>query len=249
MPLSTSAPSTQTTSTQLPTFKIYEDFDKIIAKEVYFTESGEKRIARLLHFPNITPSEQNRLLMSDSGSGQSDDEVEQVSGIVAGTEQPYPHKSHRKKSSSKRSLDMQRKISLNKLSDIKKEINYHQHPNQSMPTKTSDSSTPSSSPSINCSVPLKHNKTRSSVRNGKMSSGYEQYQMSLLTVPMSRDYCDPSSDDLSSEWDSDVPEKGSDANNKESKVKIKFYCVIIVRISCNTMNCFDSIYYLCIKWN
>lgn len=39
-----------------------------------------------------------------------------------------------------------------------------------------------------------------------MSTGYDQYQKSLLDVPWSEDYADASSDDLSSEWDSDVPE-------------------------------------------
>lgn len=34
-----------------------------------------------------------------------------------------------------------------------------------------------------------------------------QYQMSLLEVPLPRDYGDASSDDLSSEWDSDVPDQ------------------------------------------
>jgi hypothetical protein len=39
-----------------------------------------------------------------------------------------------------------------------------------------------------------------------LSPGYEQYQKSLLEVPWCSDYGDASSDDLSSEWDSDVPE-------------------------------------------
>ncbi|CAH0561129.1 unnamed protein product [Brassicogethes aeneus] len=43
-------------------------------------------------------------------------------------------------------------------------------------------------------------------RRGSMTYGYEQYQKSLLEVPLSNDYGDASSDDLSSEWDSDVPE-------------------------------------------
>lgn len=38
------------------------------------------------------------------------------------------------------------------------------------------------------------------------ATGYEQYQMSLLEVPWTNDYGDASSDDLSSEWDSDVPD-------------------------------------------
>lgn len=36
--------------------------------------------------------------------------------------------------------------------------------------------------------------------------GYEQYQKSLLEVPFHAEYGEASSDDLSSEWDSDVPE-------------------------------------------
>lgn len=48
----------------------------------------------------------------------------------------------------------------------------------------------------------------SPANNGSIcaSPGYVQYQMALLEVPMPRDYGDASSDDLSSEWDSDVPE-------------------------------------------
>lgn len=53
---------------------------------------------------------------------------------------------------------------------------------------------------------------------GSMSlcPGYDQYQKSLLEVPMPKDYGDASSDDLSSEWDSDVPERST----KESKVSV-----------------------------
>lgn len=47
--------------------------------------------------------------------------------------------------------------------------------------------------------------------------GYEQYSKSLLEVPSLYDYGDASSDDLSSEWDSDVSEI---AVTNESKVRI-----------------------------
>lgn len=40
-----------------------------------------------------------------------------------------------------------------------------------------------------------------------LNPGYDQYQKSLLEVPWCADYGDASSDDLSSEWDSDVPEQ------------------------------------------
>ncbi|CAG9835795.1 unnamed protein product [Diabrotica balteata] len=48
------------------------------------------------------------------------------------------------------------------------------------------------------------------------TTGYEQYQKSLLEVPICIDYGDPSSDDLSSEWDSDVPEPKRDVTTKPS---------------------------------
>lgn len=180
---------------------------------------GEKKIVKLLHFPNITPTEQRRLLMteSDSGSG-SDDEQEQSSTMVH--EGMPNHKPSRKKPSTKRSLDMQRKISLSKLRDEKeKESNYLNNNSQS-----SQESTPS--PSITShSVPAKQKSHHrlTGARNGKISDGYDEYlKQYLLQVPMPKDYCEPSSDDLSSEWDSDVPEnKNNEANNKESKVR---YC-------------------------
>ncbi|KAI8432067.1 hypothetical protein MSG28_004586 [Choristoneura fumiferana] len=39
-----------------------------------------------------------------------------------------------------------------------------------------------------------------------LSPGYDQMKRSLLEVPWSEDYAEASSDDLSSEWDSDVPD-------------------------------------------
>lgn len=182
--------------------------------------AGEKKIVKLLHFPNITPTEQRRLLMSgsDSGSG-SDDEQEKIA-TVDGQGQ---HKAPRKKSSTKRSLDMQRKISLSKLREEKKEKEVNNHHNNSQSPESS--TTPSSSPSINShSLPLKQKTHRSGARNGKVSDGYDQYlKQYLLQVPMPKDYGEPSSDDLSSEWDSDVPDNKAESEtaNKESKVSFK----------------------------
>lgn len=188
---------------------------------------GEKHIVKLLHFPNITPSEQKRLLMSDHSSGSgSDDEQERNNENVQ-------QKTQRKKSSTKRSLDLQRKISQTKLREERKESKQQQqkqnnsssnctnHVSSQTTTKTSNSS----SPVVDIpSLPLKHGNRNRMARNGKISGGYEQFSMSLLTVPMPKDYCDPSSDDLSSEWDSDSVNdnnntKTNGAANKESKVR------------------------------
>lgn len=50
--------------------------------------------------------------------------------------------------------------------------------------------------------PMNNNRRRGSVT----PTGYEMYQKSLLEVPVIHDYCEASSDDLSSEWDSDAQE-------------------------------------------
>lgn len=61
--------------------------------------------------------------------------------------------------------------------------------------------------------PFGHSPTR---RGSLTPSGYEQYQKSLLEVPFCTDFADASSDDLSSEWDSDVP----DTTHNKTKVTI-----------------------------
>lgn len=151
--------------------------------------------------------------MSDSSSADNtDDEQEPRSD--------EPHKTQRKKSSTKRSLDLQRKISLNKLKEERENQTQQQNNNSvnHVSIKASDSS---SGISIEMpSVPLKHGKCRLT-RNGKISGGYEQYNLSLLHVPMPKDYGEPSSDDLSSEWDSDVPCEKTNGAPKESKVSLK----------------------------
>nr|CAD7453788.1 unnamed protein product [Timema tahoe] len=55
--------------------------------------------------------------------------------------------------------------------------------------------------------PLPPPSRRASLTGLLLSPGYEQYQKSLLEVPWSADYGEASSDDLSSEWDSDVPDQ------------------------------------------
>lgn len=158
--------------------------------------------------------------MSDSSSA-SDDEQEPHSEEI--------QKTQRKKSSTKRSLDLQRKLSLNKLKEERKESQQQQNNNNST-NHVLDSSSPPSIDSPSIPVPIRHGKCRLT-RNGKISGGYEQYNLSLLHVPMPKDYGEPSSDDLSSEWDSDVPnDKTNGSANKESKVRIYFQ--VLTALSC-----------------
>lgn len=217
------------TKIEIPTLKIYEDFDKIIAKEVYFTDSGEKIIVSFLNFTNICPEDQARLLMSDDSGEelyQSDEHHSSDNG------QSTPGKP-RKKSTSKRMLD-QRKASLNKL-----------HSSQSSHNSESKSDDPDSSPNDptiaghkpTCSSTKHHhhhnNHHRSHGYHRTSSkthqSGYEKYQMSLLEVPMSRDYCDPSSDDLSTDWDSDAAAvDGSKTDGSATKEpKVSFWIFLL----------------------
>lgn len=191
-----------------------------INRLITLINSGEKHIVKLLHFPNITPTEQKRLLkMSDSSSAE-DDEQEP-------THTEEVHKTQRKKSSTKRSLDLQRKISLNKLKEEQQHLQ-NQTNNNVNNNHTSELSSPSIIESQTPSVPVKHGKSRLT-KNGKVSIGYEQYNLSLLHVPMPKDYGEPSSDDLSSEWDSDVPtDKTNGAANKESKVRNIFHAEKVV---------------------
>lgn len=55
---------------------------------------------------------------------------------------------------------------------------------------------------------------RSRRKSDVLAPGYEQYQKSLLEVPASTDYGDASSDDLSSEWESDVPDVPQSGHSK-----------------------------------
>lgn len=44
-----------------PQVRIYEDFDKMSAKEVYFNEAGKKVTVKLLHFPDVDPEKMDTL--------------------------------------------------------------------------------------------------------------------------------------------------------------------------------------------
>lgn len=187
--------------------------------------SGEKKIVKLLHFPNISPTEQKRLLMSDSESGSASEKDPKQAMAPTGSE-GLNHKHPRKKSWTKRSLDMQRKISLSKLKDEKQELDAKSRSSQSpdvehQPTAMHVAKHHSLPPKLKGRSPRSH----------KVSDGYDQYlKQYLLQVPMPKDYGEPSSDDLSSEWDSDVTDNKNVETIKESKVKsafkfVKLFCI------------------------
>lgn len=224
----------------LPTVRIYEDFDKISAKEVYFTDTGDKITVKLLHFPDLSPEEQIQLqTMYDSeeegnGSGTSSVGGPAVTGTVSVEESRFRS---RKKSTGRKFTIEQRRSSGVLRKNSKEDVTtseqspvpvvtsarvqhhhhpYHHHSHQQLYRTPVVQHPPTEQRMINGTSPsasLRHGRLQNhrspSPRHQQSPSlcpGYEQYQMSLLEVPMPWDYGDASSDDLSSEWDSDVPD-------------------------------------------
>ncbi|XP_055641404.1 inositol-trisphosphate 3-kinase A isoform X2 [Toxorhynchites rutilus septentrionalis] len=238
----------------LPTVRIYEDFDKISAKEVYFTDAGDKVTVKLLHFPNLSPEEQEHLQnMSDSGEDRRN-----ASGTSSGVTSSDDRQKPRKKSTGRKISNEQRRNSFGLRKNSKEDVMleqqlvaqsampkmphhhpyYHHHHHHHLFHSTNHHSHhhhhPYQSPQQlhqsrmnepNNGAPLRQKMHSSSSSNRSPSPrqgsstlcpGYEQYQMSLLEVPMPRDYGDASSDDLSSEWDSDVPDLRNEQGAKPS---------------------------------
>ncbi|XP_050088894.1 uncharacterized protein LOC126573089 isoform X3 [Anopheles aquasalis] len=309
----------------LPTVTIYEDFDKLSAKEVYFTESGDKVTVKLLHFPNLSPEEQEHLKnMSDSGDDGhgpepgapvGDTRGAAESGVARGRKKSFARKlssdarktaaslgSRRNSkeatelttlsssgvSSASTSTSHQQQQQLHQQQQqhhhhhhyhhhhhhhhhqyLQQQQQHHHHHQQQQQQHYSHyhhhhvqqiaarHRAPSMPPVVADSarnfyqhqqLPILHHPAQDgaeisggsgfgggggggSLRNRGMAThrspsprpstsslcpGYEQYQMSLLEVPMPRDYGDASSDDLSSEWDSDVPDMRHEPGTKPS---------------------------------
>lgn len=226
-----------------PTVRIYEDFDKMSAKEVYFNESGDKIIVKLLH-------DQSEILKSssDGAKNSSTDDSASPSSVSNAT---MPCDTSKAKRPYRKFSDGRKRSTSNQVYKCSKAF-AETHHNSTMPSQTvsvrktsvgkqsgSIGSTSSSIATVVEPVKLKQPYvsrrylggpstsssagglrkqilTRQSVSPSavtdeyditgtSLSTGYMQYQMSLLAVPMPRDYGDASSDDLSSEWDSDVP--------------------------------------------
>lgn len=244
-----------------PTVRIYEDFDKMSAKEVYFNESGDKIIVKLLHdqseLAKSSSDDATKFPVADSATPTSASSI--TCGDPSKTKRPYRKFSDGRKRStssqvykcSKAFADSHHNSSIPSQAVSVRKTSVGSKQSGSMagtssvnvatvsePVKLKQPYVsrrylggPSSASSSSAGGLRKQILTRQSVSPStlvddydtvgtSLSSGYMQYQMSLLAVPMPRDYGDASSDDLSSEWDSDVPaERQSPKVNK----KIFFY--------------------------
>lgn len=233
-----------------PQVRIYEDFDKMSAKEVYYNEAGTKVTVKLLHYPDMSPDDLQKLQLDDDikqnseseseicslNGNEEDNEAEEEevgvlnsagkTGDVNGLKKPL-----RKKSSG----NLLHKCSKAFAKAHGISITPPSSPQQLSPTTITPTTTitmeePSTSSTQNYFLcgsngsgggglrkQLLSRRSPSPLGQLSLCPGYAQYQKSLLEVPMPRDYGDASSDDLSSEWDSDVPDSSKAAVQKETK--------------------------------
>ncbi|XP_017086538.1 inositol-trisphosphate 3-kinase A-like [Drosophila eugracilis] len=247
-----------------PQVRIYEDFDRMSAKEVYYNEAGKKVTVKLLHFPDVPPEEIAKLKFEDDDNDDDDEDGDpedkgdeadedsdtgrrptsadsedagsetetqkgqkiEASGVGGISNAPVP-------SSSKKIF--RRKLSGNNMQPRKCSLAFAQahgirqraEKKLSMPTisitansgdhvahncglrlglgrkLSQQNSLPLGSPTSPTPTNLGPRRSHSPLGQS-LCPGYIQYSKSLLEVPMPRDYGYASSDDLSSEWDSDV---------------------------------------------
>lgn len=258
----TTTPPTSTTPTPPPSpqVRIYEDFDRMSAKEVYYNEAGKKVTVKLLHFPDVLPEDIAKLRFDDEDDPNADADVDDDDGVdsdadrAAGSKSPAKTSADSEDGGSEAEAPVQdancnataaagtgggnssggggggatkkifrRKLSGNNMQARKCSLAFAQahgikqraEKKLSMPT-ISITANPGEHVSLSAgrklsqqhSLPLMMMSTpprRSHSPLGQsLCPGYIQYSKSLLEVPMPRDYGYASSDDLSSEWDSDV---------------------------------------------
>ncbi|XP_017036300.2 inositol-trisphosphate 3-kinase A isoform X2 [Drosophila kikkawai] len=236
-----------------PQVRIYEDFDRMSAKEVYYNEAGKKVTVKLLHFPDVPPEEIAKLKFDDDDDDDDEDveddedsDIERKptsadsedAGSEAETQKGQPEAENAATNSSGpgtvRKI-FRRKLSGNNMQPRKCSLAFAQahgirqraEKKLSMPTISITANSGDHVATHNCGLRLGLGRKLSQQHSLPLSSpgspptllgprrshsplgqslcpGYIQYSKSLLEVPMPRDYGYASSDDLSSEWDSDV---------------------------------------------
>lgn len=254
-----------------PQVRIYEDFDKMSAKEVYFNESGKKVTVKLLHFPDIDPEKmdtlpvlaeeerkqqeiingniplgvheqcafrheindqerlQRKVLINKTDEDEDTKEADEqeldeklVNTVASGSgvldmtlslaTTQHTKKLTRKKSgghltqprrASKAFVEAQRSV----IDDEVPASSYHRIGGGLSLSNPPKILVPLKSPTIEGllgGVPSYQYERLTVPSQHTLCPGYVQYSKSLLEVPLPRDYGYASSDDLSSEWESDV---------------------------------------------
>ncbi|XP_030382398.1 inositol-trisphosphate 3-kinase A isoform X1 [Scaptodrosophila lebanonensis] len=238
---------------QSPEVRIYEDFDRMSAKEVYYNEAGKKVTVKLLHFPDVPPEDIAKLRFDDDDDNEEEDDDEEELDSDAGRH-AHSNESGSMVDASKTDADSEdaeseaeevegatggatsapnptskklfrRKLSGNNMQTRKCSLAFAQahgikqrfpEKKLSMPiisiTGGSGGGSEHTSLAGGRRLSQQHAPRRTHSPMGQsLCPGYIQYSKSLLEVPMPRDYGYASSDDLSSEWDSDVSTSSSQA--------------------------------------
>lgn len=200
-----------------PIVRIYEDFDKMSAEELNYYESNkEANKNEIVVIKKVHPASEN-----EQCSSSCDEDSSKCNRCCSST---TPRDDDKPKRTRKLS-DGRKKSSSNLLYKCSKSFadTHQQSHNQKKDTddvraKTGVSSSsrrhldPRRSPSGGLRKHVLNRRSPSPLSSSDMkrimnfSHGYEQYQKSFLQVPLPKDYGYASSDDLSSEWDSDVPD-------------------------------------------
>ncbi|XP_017852234.1 inositol-trisphosphate 3-kinase A isoform X1 [Drosophila busckii] len=221
-----STPPTPPTPPPSPQVRIYEDFDRMSAKEVYYNEAGKKVTVKLLHFPDVLPEDIAKLRFDDDDADADvDEDVTPAAKSHSGESESETVNANANASSSGGGSKkiFRRKLSGNNMQARKCSLAFAQahgikqraEKKLSMPTI---SITANAGEHVSLSTGRKLSQQHSplmmmmtapprrshSPLGQSLCPGYIQYSKSLLEVPMPRDYGYASSDDLSSEWDSDV---------------------------------------------
>ncbi|XP_028896309.2 inositol-trisphosphate 3-kinase A isoform X2 [Zeugodacus cucurbitae] len=275
-----------------PQVRIYEDFDKMSAKEVYYNEAGNKVTVKLLHFPDVPPEEVDNMKFDDDAD-YAEEAVEAVEMAHTNCKQCCVHRDSDGVDSSLMNGIPHMKCAKTDAEDDDPEeeedndpeedeadgdetaereadelsrphspalpMPAHSHPHHlhqhshSVPSKKifRKKSTGSQAHTRKCSIafaqahglPVSAPPTimvpprapatnelsgcamrrhlqlqrRSPSPQQNLCPGYTQYSKSFLEVPLPRDYGYASSDDLSSEWDSDVPSISGSRGQTQTK--------------------------------
>lgn len=199
-----------------PIVRIYEDFDKMSAEELSYCESNKEANKNEI----VVIKKAHSALEQEQCSSSCDEDSPKCNrGCSGGT---TVLKDDDKPKRARKLSDGRKKSSSNLLYKCSKSFadSHQQSTNQKEDvrcTKTAASTTrrhldPRRSPSGGLRKHVLNRRSPSPLSSSDMKRimglchGYEQYQKSFLEVPLPRDYGYASSDDLSSEWDSDVPD-------------------------------------------
>lgn len=212
-----------------PIVRIYEDFDKMSAEELSYCESNKDTNKNDIIVIKKVPSDKEYR----SSSCDEDSPKSSRAGNTTLRDDEKPKRT-------RKLSDGRKKSSSNLLYKCSKSFaDTHQISNNQKKTTdqaaaaASSSSTrrhldPHRSPSGGLRKHVLNRRSPSPLNSSDVkrimgySHGYEQYQRSFLEVPLPRDYGYASSDDLSSEWDSDVPDP--DTTQKVFFCFELFYC-------------------------